>query len=60
MKASALMFELRGIINKHGDLPIVGGHLSDGKSLKKVLLVDEYGCGVFSEKDRPYGIYLTQ
>lgn len=58
MKASALMFELRQIINKHGDLPIVGGFLSHDSGLEHVVLVDENGINCETDNTKPYGIIL--
>jgi len=60
MKASALMFELRNIINTHGDLPIVGGYLMDDSPLRIIELVDKDGLNAKLEKTKPVGIFLTQ
>lgn len=51
MKASALMFELRAIINKHGDLPI----LVNDSNLERLILVDENGI---KDEDKPFKIIL--
>lgn len=59
MKASALMFELRNIINKHGDLPIIGASLADDTKLRKLTLTDENGCDATIEGTKPTCIYLT-
>lgn len=60
MKASGLMFELRNIVNKHGDLPIVGGYLTDDQTVDRVELVDAEGRDATSEGTKPVGIFLTQ
>lgn len=60
MKASMLMFKLREIINKHGDLPIVGGYLMDDQTIDQVIVLDENGIDITSSEKEPVGIFLTQ
>jgi hypothetical protein len=59
MKASALMFELRSIINKHGDLPIIGSDMGNDTPLSGVLVVDENSCDIRDRNTKPASIFLT-
>ena len=53
------MFELRTIINKHGDLPIIGSSMGDDDELKRITIVDDRGCDAADEKTKPNSIFLT-
>lgn len=60
MRASDLVKELQRIIQRHGDLPIIGGYLMDDSPLRFVTIVDKDGCDAALEETKPVGIFLTQ
>jgi len=42
----------------HGDLPIVGGYMSDDESPTSLLLVDEHGVNVILGNPRATGVFI--
>lgn len=47
MRASEAIKQLQALIDQHGDLPIVGGYLSEDTPLGKIIALDDEGCDVY-------------
>lgn len=63
MKASELVKMLQYKIEKYGDLPIIGGYMSDDGGLAQVCVIDERGvdCEIGTgEQLTPEGFFFEQ
>lgn len=58
IKASALIKMLEQAIDKFGDLPVLGGNITDERPPSKVIALDDDGGDAESSGEKPVGLYL--
>ena len=59
MKTSDMIFKLMQIRDTHGNLPIVGGCLSDDIPPQKIIVIDEDGCDICDSNREAIGVFIT-
>jgi predicted DNA-binding transcriptional regulator AlpA len=58
MMVSELIAKLRGICRRYGDLPLIGGYLTDSSGLHSVEVLDRDGCVCDAIGSKPHGVFL--
>jgi hypothetical protein len=58
MMVSDLIAKLRGISRRYGDLPFLGGYLTDDSGLRSVSVLNREGCVVEAIGSKPAGVFL--
>ena len=58
MMASDLIAKLRGICRRYGDLPLLGGYLTDDSGLHSVEVLDRDGGVCEAIGSKPHGVFL--
>ncbi len=58
MNISDMICRLMNIRDNHGNLPIVGGYLSDDRPPEKITIIDNEGCDVTMSGHKPSGVFI--
>ena len=58
MKASDFIDLLQHRVEQYGDLPIVGGYITDESGVREITAIDSDGCGVEETGGQPVGYFL--